>query len=187
MTTELVISTLNVSFNTDTTGTNTGIILEVDDRTDGYNAGETSFKPGDSVYYWLFQGSLITEIIEHFSTAGAVSLEATDSKEVTEIITFTNSNTASLQYPPSSSVDLEFLGRSFQIVKNEVSAITPTMLLDGQDLTTSALDGSSPKIAGLLRATYTTTGEIWLLNVEKQAAIDFKEVMVVAMGTYEKV
>lgn len=190
MATELVISTLNVNFSSDTGSTNTELVLEVDDREDGYNNGNTSFKPGDSVYYWLFKGSKITKILEHFSTAGALSLISTDSKKVEETLTFTNSNETTLQYPPSSTVVLEFLGRYYRIEKGNVTPGSVTLIQDGQAITTSQnVSGvtEAPKIAGIVRATYTTTGEIYLLSVEKQTAIDFKQAMVVAIGQYEKI
>jgi hypothetical protein len=141
------------------------------------------------VYYWLFQGSLITNLLEHFTTAGSTSLVASDSKEVKEYITFSNSNEASLQYPPSSAVTLEYLGRSYKVEKGEVSPSSPTLVLDGQAISTSEAVGgvtASPKIVAIIRATYETTGEIHLLSVERQAALDFKQVMVVAIGEYEK-
>lgn len=186
---ELVISTMNVTFGEESSSKNTAIILEVDDREDGYNNGITSFKPGDDVYYWMFQGSLITEILKHFTTAGAISKIATESKEIEEMLTFTNSNEATLKYPPSSPVTLEILGRCYKVEKGVVTPFSPTLNVDSQTITTLATNGqssSSPKIVALVRAKYTTTGDIYLLAVEKQAAIDFKQVTVVAIGQYEK-
>lgn len=188
MSTELVVSTLNVTFGTETSSNNVGITLEIDDRKDGYNAGETSFKPGDSVYYWLFKGSSITNILEHFTTAGSTTFVANDSKEVIEDLTFSNSNEATLQYPPSNTVTLEYLGRSYKVEKGAATPSAPTLVLDGQYITTNeTVNGvtASPKIVALVRAKYETTGEIHLLSVEKQAAIDFKQVMVVVIGEYE--
>lgn len=45
--TEVVVATLNINFDADAAGGQGILKLELDDREDGLNGGDTSFAPGD--------------------------------------------------------------------------------------------------------------------------------------------
>ena len=66
--TELVVATLNINFSADTTAAQGQIKLEIDDRPEGLNKGDTSFAPGDTAYFFLFKDenvTLLTSIPSH--------------------------------------------------------------------------------------------------------------------------
>jgi hypothetical protein len=174
---EVIVATLNVSFSEDTTEDTTQSVLklEIDDREDGLNNGDTSFSPGDDAYYFLFKDSNVT-VLDHEVTAGGKSSEGSGTKSINESITFSNSDTASLGYPPDGAVALQWLGRSFEI---RGTTIVPNSTLP--EITRSELKmPNGKKVAGLLNCVYTSTGTLYKLsNVPK----DFEEVLVFAIGT----
>ena len=180
---ELVVATLNVDFSTtDETTTDDGentLKLEIDDREEGLNGGDTSFEPGDTVGFWLFKGSNVTVISGPSSTAGGITSAGSDSKEIVEYITFSNSDSGSLGYAPSGSVALEWQGRCYQIIKTSagVSVITISTL---PNRTSSQLKmPNNESVVGVLRAQYTTTGLLYRLQSVPE---DITEVSIFAIG-----
>lgn len=174
---ELVVATLTVNFEESTAATNGTIKLEVDSRQDGANKGKTSFVPGDDVWYFLFKDSNIT-VIEHFATAGGISGGLPTTLDKDENVTFSNSDTGSLGYPPFGSVSRQWLGRCYKIESDSA-----TQQNDLPDVTYSSLImPNSIKVAGVLKCTYNTSGELYKLKVEKSIALQFKEVLIVALG-----
>lgn len=174
---EVIVATLNVSFDADAdTGDAQGVLkLEIDDREDGLNNGDTSFAPGDDAYYFLFKDDNIT-IHEHETTAGGKTAQGTGTKDIDENITFTNSDTSSLGYPPNGTVSMQWLGRSFEISGTTVRANTAVPEVDGSELRMAG----GKKVIGLLNCTYEAQGDLYKLsNVPR----DFKEVMIIAIGT----
>lgn len=173
--TEVVVATLNVSFDSTDSTTTGNIKLEIDDRVDGLNNGNTSFKPGDDAYYWLFKDDNVT-VLEHLCTAGGISGVGSDSKAIDETITFTNSDSGSLGYPPSGGVTMDWLGRSYQISGTTVSSNSSLPEVTRSELKMS----NSKKVAGILRCRYTTTGTLHKLS---GVPLDFKESMIIALGS----
>ena len=111
---EIIVATLNVSFDADETDGGQGVLkLDIDDREDGGNAGDTSFAPGDDVYYFLFKDTNVT-VLDHVTTAGGFSGQGKGTKEIDENISFSNSDTSSLGYPPQGSVTMKWLGLSWR-------------------------------------------------------------------------
>ncbi len=173
--TEVVVATLNVSFDS-TTETATGNIkLEIDDRADGLNNGNTSFKPGDDAYYWLFKDSNVT-LLEHIVTAGGTSSQGSDTKAIDENITFTNSDTGSLGYPPDGAVTMDWLGRSYEIRGTAVSINTTLPEVTRSELAMA----NGKKVAGILRCRYNSTGTLHKLS---GVPSDFTESMIIAIGS----
>lgn len=171
---EVVVATLNVSF--DSSSTTTGSIkLEIDDRADGLNNGNTSFKPGDDAYYWLFKDSNVT-LEEHVATAGGIGSAGSDAKVIDENITFNNSDTGSLGYPPSGAVSMDWLGRSFEIKGTVVSGNSTLPEVNGSELAMA----NGKKVAGILRCQYSSTGTLHKLSGVPK---DFKESMIIAIGS----
>jgi hypothetical protein len=173
---EVVVATLNVNFSEDTTATEGVLKLEIDDREDGLNAGDTSFSPGDTVGFFLYKDSNVTVEYGPAATSGGVTSSGSASKDIDEYITFSNSDSGSLGYPPSGSVSLEWQGRCLKIVGTEVTQTTALPERTRSNL--KMADGSS--VAGILRAQYSTTGSLYtLLSVPE----DFTEVLIIAIGS----
>ena len=72
---------------------------EVDSREDGYNAGKTSFRPGDDVFILLYHDPSI--LVTHaIATQGFLTKEGSETiTGVEEIITFANQDSASVSGP----------------------------------------------------------------------------------------
>jgi hypothetical protein len=172
---EVIVATLNVSFSEDTEGTQGVLKLEIDDREDGLNNGDTSFSPGDDAYYFLFKDSNVT-VLEHEVTAGGKSAQGSGTKSIDETITFSNSDTGSLGYPPDGGVTLQWLGRSFEVRGTEIFPNTSLPEVTRSELKMS----NGKKVVGLLNCVYESTGDLYKLsNVPK----DFDEVLIFAIGT----
>lgn len=174
MTAEVVVATLNVSFDASST-TNGTLKLELDDRVDGLNGGETSFGPGDDAFYFLFKDSNVT-LVEHLATAGGIGSAGDGTKTIDENVTFTNSDTGSLGYPPASTVTLSWMGRSYEVIGTQVKPNTEL-----PEVTRSELKmANGKKVIGILNCQYDTTGSLYKLSGVPK---DFKESMIVAIGT----
>jgi hypothetical protein len=172
---QFVVATLNVTFGEDT-ATNEGVLkLEIDDREDGMNGGDTSFSPGDDVYYFLYKDDNVT-VLEHFVTAGGITAQSSVTREIEdEKITFSNSDSGTLNYPPDGSVDMEWMGKCFTIQNGEVAANSEL-----PNRTRSQLKIPRGKsVAGILRCNYDTTGQLFKLSGVPE---DFDEVLIVAIG-----
>lgn len=178
MTTQTVIATLNVTFSADSSSQASGNLkLELDDRPDGLNKGDTSFQPGDDVGYVMYKDDNVT-VVEHESTAGGISAAGSMTKDVEEKVNFSNSDSGSLNYPPYGSVTLSWLGRSYKIDGNKVTGNSKVPDVLGSNLKMP----DNIKVAGILKCSYQTHGNLYMLkNVPK----DFDEAMIFAIGTYE--
>jgi len=90
---------------------NVNAVLEIDDRDSGYNAGKTTFYPGDQPAMLLFipTGYVVDTIV---TSAGIVSLIGDTVKEIEDNFVFANEDTASLSYPYSSDFSYYWLGTS---------------------------------------------------------------------------
>lgn len=176
----VVVATLSVNFSAETTGSEGAIKMEVDDRAQGLNGGDTSFEPGDSVGFWLFKDGNVTIEAGPTSTAGGITAAGSASKDIDEFIAFSNSDSGSLGYPTSGGVTLTWQGRVYKIVEENGHA-TVTTWSGTLDRTYSQLktsDGS--KIAGVLRAVYTASGSLYRLQ---SVPTDITEVSIFAIGS----
>lgn len=178
MANELIVASLSVTFGEDSTSIGGSLKLEIDDRPEGGNDGETSFKPGDDVVYFLFKDSNV-EILEHFVTAGGISpatAKAGNTKVIDDFVAFTNSSTASLDYPPSSGVTRSWMGKCYTIAKDGTVTSNATL----PDVEYSELSMPNNKnVAGILRCKYTTTGDLYKVS---GVAKDVTEIMIMAIG-----
>ena len=173
---EIVVATLNVNFAEDTSATEGVLKMEIDDRAEGLNKGDTSFSPGETVGFWLFKDSNVTVEAGPVATSGGITGAGTASKEIDEYITFSNSDTGSLGYPPSVGLTLEWQGHCLKIDGTEVTAISilPTR-------THSQLKiPNGIKVGGVLRARYTTTGSLYRLQSVPE---DITDVVIFAIGS----
>lgn len=174
---EVVVATLNISFDSTETTATGNLKLEIDDRADGLNSGNTSFKPGDDAFYFLFKDDNV-DVVQHMVTAGGTTPASPSSgtKAIDENVQFSNSDTGSLGYPPDGGVTLKWLGRSYEITGTEVKANTALPEVDGSELKMA----NGKKVAGVLNCLYNSTGTLHKLSGVPK---DFKESMVIAIGT----
>lgn len=144
-----VSASLTVNFSDSTSGSDSGgLVLEVDDRDDGLNKGNTSFKPGDTVHTLLYKASDITLLSGMpINTAGSYVPEGTGTRVVTEeYITFTDSNSGSLQYPATTAVSFSWVGNAIRT--DDVSGGVTINLNRQQNI---ELSGT---VVGVLKASY---------------------------------
>ena len=89
-----------------------GILMaEIDDREDGLNLGNTSFRPGDDVGFLVYKTPDVV-IDQMVSTLGSTTGAGSGTRTVTEFITFADSNEASVGYPIASISDIIWFGTS---------------------------------------------------------------------------
>ena len=175
---EVVVATLNVSFSDDTAGIGGVLKLEIDDREDGLNNGNTSFKPGDSPAFFMFKDSNVNIVVPPRASAGGITGSGSGTKEIDENITFSNSDTASLNYPPDGGVTMSWLGNSYNL---EGTTVTSNSTLPDIELSSLKMpDGK--QIIGVLNCKYNSTGSLHKLQ---SVAKDMLEVIIFAVGTVE--
>jgi hypothetical protein len=151
-----VTASLTISYSVESEASE-GLVLEVDDRENGNNGGNTSFVPGDTVYYLLYQATDITTDI-HFVTAGTSSSAADvlgGYREVEEYLTFTDANSASLQYPASGTVTMDWQGTYLRM---DGRTGAPQISIRNQQ--TVQLNC---KVVGLLKCTYRANYSVFRL------------------------
>lgn len=178
---EVVKATLNVSFgDDDTANAGAGIKLEIDDREDGLNEGETSFQPGDDAYFFMFVDTDKVDLITTtpITTAGGVTSQGSDSKDIDETISFSDSEEASLGYAPDGAVTMAWLGKAY-VLDKKTHTLSHYSTLPERDGALLSIDGGK-KVFGVLSATYSTTGSLWKLS---GVPLDFPEAMIIATGT----
>ncbi len=88
---------------------NATMTAEIDSRSDGLNAGKTSFLPGDSVYFLVYMSSNV-QVASIVASAGTVSPAGRVTVQKNEDIQFQNTDTASLSFPASSIVSQTWMG-----------------------------------------------------------------------------
>lgn len=124
---------------------------EVDTRPCGLNGGKSTFRPGDTVYIVLWKSSNV----EDFGyTASAGSLSATSSSvtyNITDVLTFIDSDTASINYPVSSGFSSTWVG-------NNLGAVTPS---DSEVTLNSAPE--TAHYVGVLKVSYASVGQVYKL------------------------
>lgn len=176
MSSNVVVATLNVSFGTDSSATdqNDVLKLELDDRSDGLNNGDTSFTVGDDVYYFLFKGDTI-EVLDHQTTAGGKTAVGNGTKTVDDNISFSNSDTSSLNYPPDGAITMHWLGRCYELKDDNLIPNTSLPEVNGSNLKMAG----GKKVIGMLNCQYNSTGELYKLS---GVPADFAEVMILAIG-----
>jgi len=157
-----VTATLTVNFGSDSASASGGLLLEVDDRANGLNGGNTSFRPGDSVAYLLYKSDGVT-VTDHLVTAGGRSSVGGGSRQVSEILQFADSKEASLRYPAAGAVTFSWIGRS---------GGDPRLV--GQQ--SVALDAPG---VGLLRAQYVANFDAFILS---GVPYDIEQVLIFVAG-----
>lgn len=101
-------TTIQVSFGTGATG-NEHISAEVDGRTDGLNAGKTSFLPGDTAFILIYKSGNVT-IDQILISAGSMINATSGTVQKEEDIFFDDASTATLSFPTTGPVAVTWLG-----------------------------------------------------------------------------
>ena len=122
------------------------LIAEIDSRDDGYNAGSTDFKPGQTVYYLIYK-SVLVNITEHVVSAGRIERVVVENIEKTESLIFAHQSSASVGYPIHNTYSTKWLGRTPSGTLVKVSD-TEFQLRDAS--------GAAVEDTGVLHVTYTT-------------------------------
>ena len=172
-----VTATLNISFS-DSSASGGALSLEVDDRPDGLNGGNTSFKPGDEVGFLRFKADFI-KIDTQEATVGAIQPSGTGTKLISgddaDYITFSGSNTASLKYPADGNVTLTQQGKVFD---KDGDIVSVNLSVKDQ------VDVTSPKeIYGVFKAEYSSKFEAFKLT---SVPPDMLQALVFCIGTVDK-
>lgn len=108
-----IVATLVINFSGRATESAGAMLLEIDDRDppEGLNGGNTEFRPGDSPAYLLYRATTV-QLTEHNATAGAIATAGGGTRDVEEVLTFSDSREASLRYPVAAGFSATWLGRS---------------------------------------------------------------------------
>ena len=160
-----ITTSIVVNFSADQSDAEGVLIVEVDDREDGLNGGNTSFIPGDKVAMLVYQTSNVA-ITKEIATAGSLVSAGSGTRLIEkELITFTGSGkTANTRYPVSGGFSSEWLGLSG-------GAVTQS----GETAITVAPPVENEPVVGVLSVTYTTSFTVRNLNspVSLQGLTDF--------------
>lgn len=139
---------------------NLNAVLEIDDRDNGYNAGKTTFYPGDQPAMLLFMptGYVVDTIV---TSAGNVTLIGDTTKLIESDYVFANEDTSSLTYPHSSGFSYYWMGvdAGALSVSNQFEVKLPTRPIDP----VSNLP-VPPYRVGVARATYTSDAKAYRLS-----------------------
>ena len=130
------------------------LTARVDDREDGKNGGNTSFIPGQVVYYLVTKTDNV-EITEQTSSAGILTFVETSTEDFEEFLTFANEAEASTSNPISGTYTTKWLGNvpSANLVK-----VSPTTFRI-QDSS-----GTSVPSTAVLKINYTTIHRVYKLS-----------------------
>lgn len=96
---------------------NVSVVAEVDDREDGFNAGKTTFYPGDNPHILLFIPTGY-EVAEVLCSAGAVQYVIDSTKDIESYVAYPNEDSQSLSYPVSRNFTYSWLGNNCGPVTN---------------------------------------------------------------------
>lgn len=141
-------------------GDGEGAFVEVDDRPDGFNGGNTTFPPAAPVYLLLFKPTGYSVIYSEASS-GTLTKVSDSTKLVEETLQFPNEDGATFRYPMKESFSYTWLGNSLGTisVSGEYSATLPLRPID---------PGTQKPIpeyrVGIARATYRSGCEVWRLD-----------------------
>lgn len=113
ITTQTPSATIAVKFTNpgELEGANAVLSAEVDSRTNGLNAGKSSFIPGEVVRILVYKSDNVN-LISAESTAGSVTAEGTALVEKTEELQFVHTDSAELSVPAERILTSTWYGQS---------------------------------------------------------------------------
>jgi hypothetical protein len=92
-------------------GAQAHLSAEIDSRTDGYNQGRTSFKPGDVVYFLVYKSANVT-YDNPIASAGGITSHGSTSISQTDDLAFPNVRTATIGKPATGITASQWLGNA---------------------------------------------------------------------------
>lgn len=97
--------------------------VEIDDRPDGLNNGDTQFSPGDEVGFLVFKSANVN-ITSVISSAGTIASAGSQTKEVEELLVFPKERRATVRYPLNSSFSGTWLGNNLGGYTTDETTVT---------------------------------------------------------------
>lgn len=165
----IVSATLTVGFR-DTSEQQGGImLLEIDDRPDGLNGGNTQFQPGDVVYFLRYIGSLVT-LITQKSNVGTISGAGSGTRQITDLVTLNATRETTLRYPVASGFSASWVGQRYD-ANGAPKTISYSLVGD-------VVQFSEP-VYGALEVTYTTAFSAFKLS---NVPLDITQAFIFALG-----
>jgi len=152
-----------------------GILLaELDNRPTGYNNGITAFIPTDTAYFLVYATSNVAHNPITFGSSYGFPVKVGSGSEViTELVTFTGTNTASSSKPIKSGFSSVWLGKtmgSVSVFDENSIVVTPP--------------ANAGILAGALQITYTTTFDVYsIASPATMAGLTDFVIVVVINGT----
>lgn len=169
-----ITTSFNVTF---TSPDSAGILIaEVDGRdpADGGLNSKTSFVPGDSVIFLIYQGEHVTldEIIHSWGSSSLFQSGVSVNQEETLTFTSPDSLSQTLKYPVDSIQSYQWLGNS----------TLGNPKIDGNTITCAIAGGSKYGI-GVLRVNYTAKGNAYKLTHAPLGYATY-DIATLVVGTY---
>lgn len=107
-----VTANITVSFGAGTTASESShLSAEIDDRPEGLNAGDTSFAPGDTAHFLVFQSDGVTHDAP-VSSGGSIGSGSTITVEREDELTFADEDTAELSVPAAGLGAITWYGNA---------------------------------------------------------------------------
>lgn len=144
-----VTANFSISFGTNDSGGASGhLSAEVDGRSDGLNAGKTSFLPGDTAHFLVYSSDNVS-YDSPIASSGSISSGSEGISVVKETdIQFADSDTATLQVPAQSIQSVTWMGTSL----GDLSLVDSTTVKAGS------------KGVAVARVKYSAQADAWALN-----------------------
>ncbi len=165
---------ISIVFNVSFASVQTGIlIIEIDDRDEGYNKGKTSgFYPSEPVGLLLYVGPKVKHTATNVSL-GSVSFEGTTSVEKEETLVFSAPDklSNSLKYPKSEIISTSWIG----------NALGDYEISDDNVVTVKC---DKPYGVGVFSISYTAAAKTGKLNTPALALKNY-EIAVQVVGNFE--
>ena len=148
-----IVTSLVVQFGSDSDASSV-LTAEIDSREDGHNAGNTSFTPGQVVYYLISKTSDVT-ILSQETTAGRLTYVATESFTEKETLHFAKESSATVSNPISGGYTTKWLGNA------PAANVTLTSEIE---FSLKDSEGSLVEGLGVLQVEYERTVEVYSLS-----------------------
>lgn len=98
---------------------------EIDSREDGFNKGETSFRPGDSPAFLIYKSSNVS-ITDMITSYGSLTNLGNGKSDESELIAFENTREVAPKKPISSNFASKWLGNDGGVIQQlETNIVVP--------------------------------------------------------------
>lgn len=135
--------------------------FEIDgDADQGFNCGNTTFYPGDTVFFAECHSADVTDIKVSGATSGGSSTCGKTTRCMEEYLTFSNSKEVTLSYPPDSTPTPEKVSTFYDSQGNESGDIT----FKNSKYNTKII--ASKACYGMIKVSYQYTVKLYSLSTE---------------------